>query len=187
MFLSRLQIILSLSIAFIFFISAIGCQSILCQRLFKGDENFEIKAVIPESNEINGWTREGEMVYCEDLVCLASLINGAAPYYIEGGAMKIIFQDFQESSKNLRLSLEVYQTKNPSQAQALYTGTSSISPISIESLGESGRMDQGLIGSYRVEAYKKNFFIRLVSNGKSEPIKEEILSFAKKIISKIPE
>ena len=146
----------------------------------------ETKDLVPKDNETIGWSRDGEMIYCEDLVCLAALIDGAAPYYIEGGAAKIIFQDYVKSAENIHASLEIYQTKNPYQAQALYMGASAISPVAVENLGESGRIDQGLVGFYRVETYKKNFFIRLVTMDKSEPLKNEILEFVKNIVSKIP-
>ena len=186
MLLKVLRAIVCMVIVPLFLITFLSCKAPFYLKSIKDGQGIETKDMVPKDNEISGWLRDGEMIYCEDLVCLASLIDGAAPYYIESGAAKIIFQDFENSSENIRASLEIYQTKNRSQAQALYMGASAISPVAIERLGESGRIDQGLIGSYRVETYKKNFFIRLVTMDKSEPSKEKIIVFAKKIVSKIP-
>ena len=98
----------------------------------------------------------------------------------------MIFQDFKKLPENTLLTLEIYRTKNSSQAKGLYKGSSSISPLNIDNLGEEGRLDQGLIGSYRVETFKKNFFIRLVSMDKNETLKEGLLTFVKNITLKIP-
>ena len=181
----QLRITLSFLALPIVFLFVSSCTS-LSPKIDKSSKNIDPKKLVPETNEILTWARDEDMVYCEDLVCLASLIDGAAPYYIDGGAEKIIFQDFVKSPENKRISLEIYQTKNNSQAQSLYKGASSISPVEIEGLGISGRIDQGLIGSYRVETYKNNYFIRIVSLEKSDSAKEDILSFAKNISSKIP-
>ena len=184
MLLKRIQIIFSLSVLSVLLISILSCTP-FSPKVNKKTEKLDPKTLVLQDNEISGWNRDGEMIYCRDLVCLASLIDGAAPYYIDGGAVEMIFQDFKKSPENTRLTLEIYSTNNNSQAKELYKGSSSISPVRIEDLGEEGRLDQGLIGSYRVETFKKNFFIRLVSIDKNEALKEDILTFVKKITSKI--
>ncbi|OGL47619.1 MAG: hypothetical protein A2W05_04645 [Candidatus Schekmanbacteria bacterium RBG_16_38_10] len=181
----RKQLLQLFSILFTFFFITTGCKNLIYQKPNKV-KNFTLKDIIPLDNEISGWNRDGEMIYCQDLVCLASLIDGAAPYYIDGGAVEMIFQDFKKTPENTRLTLEIYRTKNDSQAKELYKGSSSISPIQIENLGEEGRLDQGLIGSYRVEIFKKSFFVRIVSMDKNEALKDDILTFVKKITSEIP-
>lgn len=185
MLLKRLQIIFSLSVLSVLLISILSCTP-FTPKVNKKTEKLDSKTLVLQDNEISGWNRDGEMICCQDLVCLASLIDGAAPYYTDGGAVEIIFQDFKKSPENTRLTLEIYRTKNSSQAKELYKGSSSISPVQIENLGEEGRLDQGLIGYYRIETFKKNFFIRLVSMDKNEALKEDILTFAKNIASKIP-
>ncbi|OGL41951.1 MAG: hypothetical protein A3C43_12425 [Candidatus Schekmanbacteria bacterium RIFCSPHIGHO2_02_FULL_38_11] len=181
----RKQLLQLFSVLFTLFIITAGCKTSLYPKNFK-DKSFNLKNTIPSDNEISGWSRDGEMIYCQDLVCLASLIDGAAPYYTDGGAVEMIFQDFKKLPENTLLTLEIYRTKNSSQAKGLYKGSSSISPLNIDNLGEEGRLDQGLIGSYRVETFKKNFFIRLVSMDKNETLKEGLLTFVKNITLKIP-
>ena len=67
-------------------------------------------ALFPESGEIGGWVRDGELYVATDEASLAGFINGAAPFYVEHGAVEVGFQDYVK--EGVYLTLELYRMKD---------------------------------------------------------------------------
>lgn len=175
--------VLSLAICLIF----CGCS------LFKGNDagiekpdGLSPLSVLPAGTEINKFVMDKDYSNCQDVVCLASLIDGAAPYYINSGANDILFCDFKNQDLSQSFSVEVYKTNFISEARTFFDNATAVNASPLDGIGKAARLDEGLIGTYRIETYKKNYFVRIISSSKDEAMKDEIVKFAKEIISKIP-
>ncbi|MBI5375274.1 MAG: hypothetical protein HZA77_07555 [Candidatus Schekmanbacteria bacterium] len=175
--------VLSLTICLI----ACGCS------LFKGNDAGVEKpdglatiAILPAGIEINKFVMDKDYSNCQDVVCLASLIDGAAPYYINSGANDILFCDFKSKASSQSFSVEIYKTNFISDARTFFDNATSVNASPLDGIGKAARLDEGLIGTYRIEAYKKNYFVRITTSSKDETMKDEIVKFAKEVVSKFP-
>ncbi len=143
----------------------------------------ELLKLVPDDNDISGWLRDGETYIATDEESLAGFINGAAPFYIEHGAVEVVFQDY--AKEGVYLTLEIYRMKDEEKAKQLYADISAENPETLEKIGTEGRFVGGLIGAYLVEYWQKSFFIRLTITEKSASSKGAILTFARTVSEKI--
>ena len=143
----------------------------------------ELLKLVPTDDEIAGWLLDGETYVATDEESLSACINGAAPFYIEHGAVEVVFQDY--AKEDIYLTLEIYRMKDEKKAKQLYADIDSENPEKLEKAGTEGRFVGGLIGAYLVEYWQKSFFIRLTITEKSATSKETILTFAKTVSEKI--
>lgn len=139
--------------------------------------------IVPNDDDISGWIRDGESYIATDEQSLSEFIDGAAAFYIEHGAVEVVFQDY--AKEDVYLTLEIYHMKDEEKAKQLYADIDSEDPEILEEIGTEGRFVGGLIGAYLVEYWQKSFFIRLTITEKSTISKEVILTFAKIISEKI--
>ena len=143
----------------------------------------EMLNIVPQDDDISGWLRDGETAIATDLDSLTGLINGAAPFYLERGAVEVIFQDYAKD--DVYLTLEIYRMDQQANAKRLYTEIEAEEPEELERIGTEGRLVSGLIGTYLVEYWQKTFFLRLTITEKSQQSKETILNFAKLVSEKM--
>jgi hypothetical protein len=143
----------------------------------------KILQIVPNDDDISDWIRDGESYIATDEQSLSEFINGAAPFYIEHGALEVIFQDY--AKEDVYLTLEIYRMKDEEKAKQLYADIDSEDPEILEEIGTEGRFVGGLIGAYLVEYWQKSFFIRLTITEKSVTSKEVILTFAMLVSKKI--
>lgn len=143
----------------------------------------ELLKIVPNDDDISGWMRDGETYIATDEQSLSEFINGAAPFYIEHGAVEVVFQDY--AKEDVYLTLEIYRMEDEEKAQQLYAAIDSENPETLEKIGTEGRFVGGLIGAYLVEYWQKSFFIRLTITEKSTNSKEAILTFATTVSEKI--
>ena len=163
-----------------------GCSVLDMINLKPKEKPVVKKALIFSPGEvINGLKLEPDYEICRDLVCLASLIDGAAPYYISNGATDILFCDFKNSLSDKSFSVEIYKTSNFSDAVNFFDNSSSLSPININIKGNPAKIDKGLIGTYRIETYKKNYFIRVMTSKKDEKSKKGLIKFVEALFTTI--
>ena len=143
----------------------------------------ELLKFIPQDEEVAGWIRDGETYVATDETSLAGFIDGAAPFYIERGAVEVVFQDY--AHQDVYLTVEIYRMKNEESAKHLYTEITSEDPETLEDVGTEGRFVSGLVGAYLIEYWQKSLFIRLTITDKSPQSKEAMLKFATIISEKI--
>lgn len=143
----------------------------------------ELFSLIPKDDGVLGWIRDDEPYLATDEQSLSEFINGAAPFYIEHGAVEVVFQDY--AKEDVYLTLEIYRMKDDEKAKELYADIDSENPEPLEEIGTEGRFVGGLIGAYLVEYWQKSFFIRLTITEKSATSKEVILTFANTVSEKI--
>ena len=138
---------------------------------------------IPKDDEVAGWVRQEKPYIATDEETLFAFINGAAPFYIEHGAMEVGFQDYAQ--KDFHLTLEVYRMKDEESAIQLYDDIYAENPKLLKDIGTAGRFVGSLIGLYLIEYRQQSFFVRLTISKKSEASKEKILTFARIVSEKI--
>ncbi len=138
---------------------------------------YSLNSYLPENDEISGWIREGETAVATDLNSLTTLINGAAPRYIELGVQEVIFQDYTLRDE-LYLTIEVYRTKSSREAQKLYESIYLDEAVVVKGLGDAGRLAEKLPGAYVLEFRKDSFFIRITTLSKTKETREAIHAFA---------
>ncbi len=138
---------------------------------------------IPKDDEVAEWVRQGKPYIAIDEETLFAFINGAAPFYIEHGAVEVGFQDYEQN--DFHLTLEVYRMKDEESALLLYDDIYAENPKPLKDIGTAGRFLGSLIGLYLIEYRQQSFFVRLTISTKSEASKEKILTFAKTVSEKI--
>lgn len=136
----------------------------------------DVEQLFPESGAIPGWTRDGEVYVATDEASLAEFINGAAPFYIEHGAVEVGFQDYVK--EDVFLTVEIYRMKDEEHARRLYADIHAEDPEPVADMQGEGRFVGGLIGVYLVEYWQRPYFIRLTVADKSAVSKEAIVRFA---------
>ncbi|RMF92452.1 MAG: hypothetical protein D6734_12210 [Candidatus Schekmanbacteria bacterium] len=144
------------------------------------------EAIIFSANEtIKGYKIQPDFEICRDLVCLASIIDGAAPYYISNGAKEILFCDFKNDDSEKSFSVEIYKTENLQAAEKFFNNSSSLAPEIIKINGRIAKIDNGLVGTYRLETFKERYFIRIITSKKTENLKKEMIDFTNSVLSLI--
>jgi Family of unknown function (DUF6599) len=138
-------------------------------------------SLIPKDGEINGFVRDGKPVLCYDEESLSEYIDGAAPFYLERGAVAVLFQYYRGSNADEELKIELYRMKDPSAASHLFEEIEKGKPASndpgLKGLGEGRYLEQALLGVYLLEFYAGSFFIRMEAQGKGPAAKETLLHF----------
>ena len=137
------------------------------------------------SQEVRGWSKDGEFIVCNSLAELARQINGGAPFYTERGAEKVVFQDYKNAKKDVYINLEIYQMGNNTEAETLFNDVFVDQPTYYSDIGERCRMASRLIGVYSMDFFKENIYARLTITEKSDASKNDLENFAKMISSKI--
>jgi hypothetical protein len=164
-----------LTIAILLFLSGILTQSLTAQT--------GVSSLFPDSGEIQGWQRDGEIAVAIDEGSLASLINGAAPFYVAHGTMEAGFQDYLQSETYL--TLEIYKTRDEDAAAKLYDEIYVEEPEPLELTAAQGRMLTNLPGVLVFELRQGRYFVRETLADKSEAAYETLLSFARLVSNKI--
>jgi hypothetical protein len=132
---------------------------------------------------IDGWAKDGDKVECNNLAELSRQINGGAPFFIDRGAKKIIFQDYTNTKRII--NLEIYQMGNKDQAKTLYNDVYVEKPIAASDIGETARISAHLVGAYAIDFINDNYYSKLTILEKSAEAKTEIDKFAKTLSKKM--
>jgi hypothetical protein len=146
-------------------------------------------ALLPQNEAVQGWVRDGTSILCFDEETLAEHIDGAAPFYLERGAVAVLFQYYRNPRSAQELKVEIYQMKNASVARDLFAeigkGKPSAEDPATKGLGEGRRLEQALLGVYLLEFHQGSFFVRMEAQGEGLPAKAALLRFAALLSSSI--
>ncbi|HEX9920024.1 MAG TPA: hypothetical protein VGB21_00885, partial [Candidatus Methylomirabilis sp.] len=114
-------------------------------------------SAIPKDGELTGWIRDGAPALCFDESSLSENINGAAPYYLERGAIAVLFQYFIGPTAGQDVRIEIYRMRDEAFARRLYAEITKDRPASkdeeIQEIGQGRHLDQALLGVYLLEFY----------------------------------
>ncbi|MCP4021456.1 MAG: hypothetical protein GY729_06420 [Desulfobacteraceae bacterium] len=165
----------------------LGISSIACNfnQNQKESEKPKLVSILPKDNEIPSWKKEAKAFVAKGFDELAQRINGGAPFYIDRGVKKSVFQNYINENNDIWIELIFHQTATIKEAKRLYQDIYAESPEFLPSLGDGGRKLPKLIGAYALEFRKGSVFVNLTITDKSAKSQTVLMSFAKKISDKL--
>ena len=144
---------------------------------------FQLKNILPEKMENQGWIAEDEPIIAIDEDSLSMIINGAAPRYFELGARKAAFANYEKDQ--VYLMLEIYETDSIKSTEKLFEEFKTDNSMPLDNLGTRSRVTSEMGGSYMAESFQDKFYVKLSITDKSEEAKKTILEYARTISDKI--
>ncbi|MFC1888783.1 DUF6599 family protein [Thermodesulfobacteriota bacterium] len=161
-----------------------ACLLILPACASTGINTAKVRALVPIDHEVSGWTRDGGEIVCQNLAELTQRINGGAPFFIDRGVRRVVFQDYQKTGGTY-INLEIYQTETSSQAERIFRDYYVDQPVELNEIGSTARLADNLIGVYFLDFYQSNFYVRLTITEKTGTAKNDLVLFARKVSGKI--
>jgi len=147
-------------------------------------------SLIPKDGEIEGWVRDGTPALCYDEATLSEYIDGAAPYYLERGAVAVLFQYYLRPATRGEIKVEIYQMRQNDSARLLFQeiekGKSPSEGRELEELGEGRHLEQALLGVWILEFHQGPFFIRVEGREEGNQAREAVLAFGLHLCHSIP-
>jgi hypothetical protein len=138
--------------------------------------------VIPSSNEISGWTRNGAMDIAENQTQLMDLIDGEGVTYINDGFVKCAFQDFTGTVNggSVALALRVFDMGDSTNARTVYSDVAlgSEVPWTGNQAGVEARTDESALAAYVVEFRGAKFYVKTTIEDKSTAAQDIAKLFA---------
>ena len=131
----------------------------------------DVVDVMPDDNEIYGWTRSQPLRIAENATQLYALIDGKAPYFTDNGFAKCAFQTFTGPVSSIPVDLEVqlYDQTDTANCRTLYPlvafGTET--PWTGDHSGVEARIDETLFGAYRIDFWQDKFYCSITIQNKS--------------------
>lgn len=144
---------------------------------------FQLKSILPEKMEAQGWIMEEEPFIAMDERSLSMMINGAAPRYIQLGTKKAAFVNYEK--KKVYLMIEIYETDSAKSAEKLFEEFKTSKSKPLNNLGTLSRVTSELGGSYMMEYIQDKLYVKLSITKKSEDAKASVLKCAGTISEKI--
>lgn len=146
-------------------------------------------SLIPKDGEIKGFVQEGKPALCYDEESLSGYIDGAAPFYLDRGAVAVLFQYYRGRTSDEELKIEMYRMKDSPAARHLFEEIARGRPASddpgIKGLGEGRHLEQALQGVYLLEFYAGPLFVRMEAQGRGSQTKETLLHFGSFLFASI--
>ncbi|MDH7499128.1 MAG: hypothetical protein QHH30_01920 [candidate division NC10 bacterium] len=148
-------------------------------------------SLIPRDKEMEGWERDGPTALCHDEESLSEYIDGAAPYYLERGAVAVLFQYYQRPASGGEIKVEIYQMREDDLARLLFQemekGKSPSQGRELRGLGEDRHLEQALQAVWILEFYQGPFFVRLEGRGEGNETQKALLAFGSHLSHSIGE
>jgi len=141
-------------------------------------EDVQLKSLLPESNEVAGWTR-GEEVRFFDADNLYEFINGAAENFLIYGFEKVVTADYDNAEQPSPIVVEIYQMENPRNTFGIYA--SERNPDStFKQIGE-----EGYVGGTALNFWAGNYYVKMTVFQENESLQREMEKLADAISRKI--
>lgn len=157
-----------------------------------GNDSDETKSLlnpidlIPRDNEISGWARLGTYDEANDYDSLYAVIDGGAQVFIDNGFVSAVFQQYKCVSSSSEcatalVSLRIYDQGSEENAQKVYDTVATGIGTPWNGAGTEARIDESAIASYTIEFWRKNFYVQVIIDDKSD----EALNIAKLFASHV--
>ena len=173
------KVLLSVTILLLLFCAACGGggdQSRPAVSL--SSEDAQLKSLLPESNEVAGWT-QGDEVRFFDADTLYEFINGAAENFLIYGFEKVVTADYDNAEQPSPVVVEIYQMADPRNTFGIYA--SERNPDStFKSIGA-----EGYVGGTAVNFWAGNYYVKMTAFQESESLQSEMEKLADAISRKI--
>jgi len=135
----------------------------------EGPTVIDVVDLVPASNEISGWMRDGNMDVAENETQLYQLINGAGVVFVDHGFVKSAFQEYTgEVSGNLRsIRLRIFDLGDTTNARAVYHDSRIETGLETPwteagHAGTEARIDNSSLYDYRIDFWKDRFYVEIV-------------------------
>jgi len=139
----------------------------------------------PKDGEMPGWARDGAPALCFDESSLSEYIDGAAPYYLERGAVAVLFQYYVGPTAGEDVRIEIYRMRDDTSARGLFGDIVKDRPASEQDetreIGQGRHLDQALLGVYLLEFHEGPFFVRVDGKGEGLQAKRAVIEFGGRI------
>ena len=134
-------------------------------------------SLFPESGEVSGWARSGE-VRTFDTKSLWEYIDGDAERYIQAGVSKTLTSDYRYQDK-VDAVADVYQMSAPAGAQKIFSSESSTDSQPVH-VGDDGRLFKGSLVFRR-----GSYLVRLTAYEESPEVSKGLVDLARGIESRL--
>ena len=134
-------------------------------------------SLFPESGEVSGWARSGE-VRTFDAKSLWEYIDGDAERYIQAGVSKTLTSDYRYQDK-VDAVADIYQMSAPAGAQKIFSSESSTDSQPVQ-VGDEGRLYKSSL-VFR----KGSCFVRLTAYEESPEVSKGLVDLARGIESRL--
>jgi len=143
-------------------------------------------SLLPGDDEIPGWKRSDKILKASNEEELYKIFNGGASLYIQHGFHSFVGQSYK-GPKGLELEVYIYNQGIPQNSKDLYENpfTKPSRSKEIANLGEKGRIDESPLFCYGVEFVQGGFFVRVITQEKSEDGLNVAITFARLISKRI--
>ncbi len=124
------------------------------------EKTLDVVDLIPQDNEISGWTRSSAMQLAENETQLYSLIDGEADGYVTRGFVKCAFQSYLDAQGLIELRLRIFDQGDSVNAKSVYDfkATGSETPWTDNNAGSEARYKvEGF--SYTLEFWSERFYV----------------------------
>lgn len=141
--------------------------------------------LLPDNNDISGWETIGAYEEANDYDSLYDLIDGGAEVFIDNGFVSAAFQIYQNCAggacSDVQIHVRIYDQGSEANAKATYNKVFTGIGVSWNETGQEARIDESGLASYSVEFWKRNMYVQVVIEEKSD----EALNIAKLFASHI--
>ena len=134
-------------------------------------------SLFPESGEVSGWARSGE-VRTFDAKSLWEYIDGDAERYIQAGVSKTLTADYRYQDK-VDAVADIYQMSAPAGAQKIFSAESSTDSQPVQ-VGDEGRLYKSSL-VFR----KGSCLVRLTAYEESPEVSKGLVDLARGIESRL--
>ena len=134
-------------------------------------------SLFPESGEVSGWARSGE-VRTFDAKSLWEYIDGDAERYIQAGLSKTLTSDYRYQDK-VDAVADIYQMSAPAGAQKIFSTESATESQPVQ-VGDEGRLYKSSL-VFR----KGSYFVRLTAYEESPEVRKGLVALARGIESRL--
>jgi len=166
------------AILLLLFCAACGGKDQSAAKTPLSSEDSQLKALLPESNEIDGWIR-GEEIRFFDPDNLYEYINGAAENFLIYGFEKVVTADYDNPGQESSILVDIYQMDDPRNAFGVYASErntdATFKPIGAE----------GYVGSTALNFWAGNYYVKILVYQESGALQREMEKLADAISGKI--
>ena len=142
--------------------------------------------LLPSDDEIPGWKRSEKTLRAFNEEELYKVFNGGASLYIQHGFRSFVAQSYK-GSKGIDLEVYIFDQATPQNTEDLYENpfTKPNRIKEIANLGEKARIDMTPLFCYGVDLIQKGFFVRVITQDRTEEGLNVAISFVRSVSKRI--
>jgi hypothetical protein len=140
-------------------------------------EEARLLALLPDSNEVAGWTRGEARFFVEEN--LYDLINGAMENFMIYGFQRVVTVDYDNPDYPEQIVVELYHMADPRNAFGVYASERNPRATFMQIGAE------GYVGGMALNFWSGNYYVKMVTFQDSEELEQAMVALAEAISRKI--